>query len=138
MRSLGNLDTMAFCTCGYFPLLPFRIVLSNSRPDYKVFSNLVAGRRNHVVLISPTRLILMTSGEVDDAHLSALRAGLEDDITDQRAGHFGRFPAAIRIVQRLREEGRAAAARAVVGWPGPAVERALCGVFNRSVPRFAH
>jgi hypothetical protein len=28
------------------------------------------------VLISPTRLILMTSGEVDDAHLSALRAGL--------------------------------------------------------------
>src|SRR6266700_8188299 len=76
MRSLGNLDTMAFCTCGYFPLLPFRIVLSNSRPDYKVFSNLVAGRRNHVVLISPTRLILMTSGEVDDAHLSALRPGL--------------------------------------------------------------
>jgi hypothetical protein len=28
------------------------------------------------VLISPTRLILMASGEVDDAHLSALRAGL--------------------------------------------------------------
>ncbi len=79
------------------------------------------------VLISPTRLILMTSGEVGDAHLYALRAGLEDDITDQGAGRFGRFPAAIRIVQRLREEGRAAAAPAMVGWPGPAVGRTLCG-----------
>jgi hypothetical protein len=40
------------------------------------FLTWLRGRATMFVLISPTRLILVTSGEVDDAHLSALRAGL--------------------------------------------------------------
>src|ERR1700733_10057543 len=53
----------------------------------------------------------MASGEVEDTHqlatwfglgLSALRAGLKDDITDQGADRFGRFPASVRGSDRRR------------------------------------